>query len=70
MATVKRCIVLQWTTDEQIEWLKAKLDQMSREAWERYNKSDVHSMTKEEELEVNALQNICCDLEVPGYEMS
>lgn len=64
-------IVLTWVTKEQLAHIKTVLDEMCEEAANQVN--DVHEGSPiPEELMLHwcSLQNLCCDLDIPGYEMS
>ena len=74
--TIKRCIVLEWTTDEQIEAIGKLLDEKCQEIQPVFNADQDKSVETgepyDEELFLlgNGLMNLCCDLGVDGYEMS
>ena len=66
-----KVIILEWTTNDQLEVIKKKLDKMSQDAWKEHG-DNIFEMSQEDERSIltNGLQNLCCDLEVDGYEMS
>ncbi len=75
--TIRRCIVLDWTTDEQIEAIGRLLDKECKKIYPLFNADQdkgfdnpEHVPDKELELLGSGLTNLCCDLGVDGYEMS
>lgn len=71
MSAISSCIVLNWTTEEQLQTIAMVLE----ESLNRLNesmKTEGRECDPKPEQEVlwNGLHNMLCDLKVPGYEMS
>ena len=62
-------IVLEWTTADQLETIKELLDETAKNIHARDDYDDLIDKALGPEL-ILGLFNICCDLEIPGYEMS
>ena len=68
-------LILNWTTQQQLELIKKELSQrynevhlLVQDAWEHADCTD--QIDNDLDGLWNALQNICSDLEIPGFEMS
>ena len=62
-------IVLEWTTEEQLDTIKKLLDKEAQKIYDDPNYDEQIEKALGPEL-IIGLANLCCDLEIPGYEMS